>query len=347
MSHNMTTLSLSDKAPSIFGIISTDQYRKWFTTGNLFNAADTDENEPAHHYITLDLEACSDEAQSLVFMAERLAKSFSATVQPFDIIDALSSLTDSTDASVLLDKVTEMMFKLVNRTVIHLINDPAGYQFELSMPGMSVPKKVFTLWRLFEIASNFDCIGLSSAVGTLELGDHVNKVRDLHRKNLGLTPDQIDPSAVSENFRGLTNNHTFSREIKLREFSKDLIGVNKAIAQVISEREAYIEYSEGAIDASISAIIRTSIDPIDYMAALDEVCGGREMCNDAAIIIGLNLARVGAIKDNTNNWKMNGGFTVHHSISNLLREALLLVLPPVVNQELVLLEDAELNAVKP
>ena len=159
MSHNMTALNLSDKEPSIIGIISTDQYRKWFTTGNLFNAADTDVNEQGLHYITLDLDACGDEEQSLVFMADRLAKSFSATVHPFDIIDALASLTDSTDANTLLDKVTEMMFKLVNHTVIHLINDPAGYQFELSMPGMVKPKKVFTLWRLFEIASGFDSIG--------------------------------------------------------------------------------------------------------------------------------------------------------------------------------------------
>lgn len=156
MSHNMITLNLSDKTPSIFGILSTNQYRKWFTAGNPFSAADTDENEPGLHYITLDLDACGDVETSLVFMAERLAKSFSATVQPFDIIDALSSLTGTMDVVVLLDKVTEMMFKLVNRTIIHLTNDPAGYQFELSNPGMTAPKKVFTLWRLFEIASNFE-----------------------------------------------------------------------------------------------------------------------------------------------------------------------------------------------
>ena len=163
MSHNMTALNLSDKEPSIIGIISTDQYRKWFTTGNLFNAADTDVNEQALHYITLDLDACGDEEQSLVFMADRLAKSFSATVQPFDIIDTVAHFKPtercSISAGVLLDKVTEMMFKLANSTVVHLINDPAGYQFELSMPGMAKPKKVFTLWRLFEIVSGFDSIG--------------------------------------------------------------------------------------------------------------------------------------------------------------------------------------------
>lgn len=379
MSHNMTALNLSDKTPSIFGIISTDQYSKWFTEGNLFSAADTDENESALHYITLDFEACSDEAQSLVFMAERLAKSFSATVQPFDIIDALSSLTNSTEASVLLDKVTEIMFKLVSRTVIHLINDPAGYQFELSMPGMSVPKKVFTLWRLFEITSGFDYIGLSSAIGDTEVKEvSMDKlIADYGRPRTGpkvdlkhggqfgkigagTDPDSvfnpelkvkgyhehvsIEPFSVTENLRGLSNDNAFSKEIKLREFSNDLIGVTKAITQVIAERKAYIEYSEAAIEASVTAIIRTNIDPIDYMASLDEVCGGRTMFDAAAIIIGLNLARVGATKDNTNVWKMNGGFTLHHSISNLLREAMLLQLPPAVNQELVLLEDAELSA---
>ena len=130
MSHNMTALNLSDKEPSIIGIISTDQYRKWFTTGNLFNAADTDVNEQALHYITLDLDACGDEEQSLVFMADRLAKSFSATVQPFDIIDTVAHFKPtercSISAGVLLDKVTELMFKLANSTVVHLINDPAG-----------------------------------------------------------------------------------------------------------------------------------------------------------------------------------------------------------------------------
>lgn len=382
MSHNMTALNLSDKEPSIIGIISTDQYRKWFTTGNLFNAADTDVNEQALHYITLDLDACGDEEQSLVFMADRLAKSFSATVQPFDIIDALASLTDSTDANTLLDKVTEMMFKLVNHTVIHLINDPAGYQFELSMPGMVKPKKVFTLWRLFEIVSGFDSIGTMAPLNAdettevpmdkhladyerprtcpkvdIELGGQFGKI------DSGVDPDSvfnpelkvkgyhehisIEPFTPAENLRGLNNNRAFTREIKLSEFSKDLIGVSKAIAQVISEREAYIEYSEGAIDASISAIIRTNIDPIVYMASLDEVCSGREMYNDAATIIGLNLARVGATKDHANIWKLNGSITIHHSISNLLREALLLQLPPAVNQEQVLLEDAELTTAKP
>lgn len=182
MSHNMTVLNLSDKEPSAIGIISTDQYRKWFTTGNLFNAADADVNEPGLHYITLDLDACSDVEQALVFMAGRLAKAFSATVQPFDIIDAVASLTGSADASKLLSKTTEMMFKLARRTVVHLINDPAGYQFELSMSGMTKPKKVFTLWRLFEIVSGFD------------LASFGDSIQVMHRSTLGLTPEQIAAS---------------------------------------------------------------------------------------------------------------------------------------------------------
>lgn len=155
MAHYLKTKDGSQAFATIAGIITTDQYQKWFSKDALFESANQfTGNETSQQSVVLIF----DKAQhATLFVAKRLATTIGFTVSVFDVIDAASGLVSGDLTLATLDdklNAIEGALELVRNNqrdwIYELVNDPSGYRFSFNdISGNE--KKVFTAWRLFEI----------------------------------------------------------------------------------------------------------------------------------------------------------------------------------------------------
>ena len=155
--HHMIVHSPNELLSNPIRTITVEQYRNWFATGKLFSAADTEVNEKSIKDITLDLALCGPVAYRVVHSANIIASQICITVKPFDVIDALAGHLQQPftmeDLSDVATKVSSRVLSLYPTGLLKLIDDPSGYQYSMTEP-FGKEKKVFTLWRMFEILLN-------------------------------------------------------------------------------------------------------------------------------------------------------------------------------------------------
>ncbi len=277
-------------------MITVKQYETWFAPGKLFAAADTDVKEKTIKDITLDLAQAGEVAYNIVQTANVIASRICATVLPFDVIDALAGHAKH---PLTLEDLYQLAGEVSSRVVVHfprgllkLVNDPAGYQFKMTDASGNV-KKVFTLWRMFEI--------LKSIPMDVDVQVAMEKIP-------GFQVEPLDQAKVKQ---------FVQKTINLGEYRKDFPSVITAIGDTVKDI-----IGDNANDEAIKVIAKTSISTgIDaelLAKALDSVLRGNRDYVGSMLNLCYWLDTRGIKISSVGEFKLNGQFEVFKSLEELL-----------------------------